>query len=161
MVLLPSKMVLPPSKMVLPPSKMVLPQAMAWVQYWFRVLSLKFCRKSKKICGDISPVSPAFLMYGVHSEFPSWPRRKFRSYHKSIHPTKHILHILIQADLIFCKFVKECHCPYSSAVTAVLQSLQQSLAQVRTLDFAPPAWETEYNHHLGTSSETKNGIMWE
>ena len=42
---------------------MVLPQAMAWVQYWFRVLSLKFCGKSKKICGDISPVSPAFLMY--------------------------------------------------------------------------------------------------
>ena len=27
---------------------MVLPQAMAWVQYWFRVLSLKFCGKSKK-----------------------------------------------------------------------------------------------------------------
>ena len=65
MVLLPSKMVLPPSKMVLPPSKMVLPQAMAWVQYLFRVLSLKFCGKSKKICGDISQVSPAFCMYGV------------------------------------------------------------------------------------------------
>ena len=31
-------MVLLPSKTVLPPSKMVLPQAMAWVQYWFRVL---------------------------------------------------------------------------------------------------------------------------
>ena len=44
---------------------MVLPQAMAWVQYWFRVLSLKFCGKSKKICGDISQVSPAFCMYGV------------------------------------------------------------------------------------------------
>ena len=42
---------------------MVLPQAMAWVQYWFRVLSLKFCRKSKKNCGDISPQSPAFCMY--------------------------------------------------------------------------------------------------
>ena len=42
---------------------MVLPQAMAWVQYWFRVLSLKFCGKSKKICGDISPQSPAFCMY--------------------------------------------------------------------------------------------------
>ena len=42
---------------------MVLPQAMAWVQYWFRVLSLKFCGKSKKICGDISQVSPAFCMY--------------------------------------------------------------------------------------------------
>ena len=27
---------------------MVLPQAIAWVQYWFRVLSLKFCGKSKK-----------------------------------------------------------------------------------------------------------------
>ena len=27
---------------------MVLPQAMAWVQYWFRILSLKFCGKSKK-----------------------------------------------------------------------------------------------------------------
>ena len=44
---------------------MVLPQAMAWVQYWFRVLSLKFCRKSKKICGDISQLSPAFCMYAV------------------------------------------------------------------------------------------------
>ena len=43
---------------------MVLPQAMAWVQYWFRVLSLKFCGKSKKKCGDISPQSPAFCMYG-------------------------------------------------------------------------------------------------
>ena len=43
---------------------MVLPQAMAWAQYWFRVLSLKFCGKSKKICGDISPQSPAFCMYG-------------------------------------------------------------------------------------------------
>ena len=53
------KIVLLPSKMVLPPSKMVLPQAMAWVQYWFRVLSLK----SKKNCGDISQVSPAFCMY--------------------------------------------------------------------------------------------------
>ena len=63
MVLLPSKMVLPPSKMVLLPSKMVLPQAMAWVQYWFRVLSLKFYGKSKKNCGNISQVSPAFCMY--------------------------------------------------------------------------------------------------
>ena len=36
---------------------------MAWVQYWFRVLSLKFCGKSKKNCGDISPQSPAFCMY--------------------------------------------------------------------------------------------------
>ena len=71
MVLLPSKMVQPPSKMVLPPSKMVLPQAMAWVQYWFRVLSLKFCGKSKKNCGDISQVSPAFCMYGVEPPF-SW-----------------------------------------------------------------------------------------
>ena len=42
---------------------MVLPQAMAWVQYWFRILSLKFCGKSKKNCGDISQVSPAFCMY--------------------------------------------------------------------------------------------------
>ena len=42
---------------------MVLPQSMAWVQYWFRVLSLKFCGKSKKNCGDISQVSPAFCMY--------------------------------------------------------------------------------------------------
>ena len=48
---------------------MVLPQAMAWVQYWFRVLSLKFCRKSKKICGDISQLSPAFCMYGYHRLF--------------------------------------------------------------------------------------------
>ena len=45
---------------------MVLPQAMAWVQYWFRVLSLKFCGKSKKNCGDISPQSPAFCMYASH-----------------------------------------------------------------------------------------------
>ena len=44
---------------------MVLPQAMAWVQYWFRVLSLKFCGKSKKICGDNSPQSPAFCMYAL------------------------------------------------------------------------------------------------
>ena len=66
MVLPPSKMVLLPSKMVLPPSYMVLPQAMAWVQYWFRVLSLKFCGKSKKNCGDISPQSPAFCMYAIN-----------------------------------------------------------------------------------------------
>ena len=33
------------------------------VQYWFRVLSLKFCGKSKKNCRDISPQSPAFCMY--------------------------------------------------------------------------------------------------
>ena len=45
---------------------MVLPQAMAWVQYWFRVLSLKFCGKSKKICGDISQLSPAFCMYALN-----------------------------------------------------------------------------------------------
>ena len=45
---------------------MVLPQATAWVQYWFCVLSLKFCGKSKKNCGDISQVSPAFCMYGYH-----------------------------------------------------------------------------------------------
>ena len=44
---------------------MMLPQAIAWVQYWFRVLSLNFCGKSKKICGDISPQSPAFCMYGL------------------------------------------------------------------------------------------------
>ena len=43
---------------------MVPPQAMAWVQYWFHVLSLKFCGKSKKNCGDIPQVSPAFCMYG-------------------------------------------------------------------------------------------------
>ena len=42
---------------------MVLPQAMAWVQYWFRVLRLKFYGKSKKNCGDISQQSPAFCMY--------------------------------------------------------------------------------------------------
>ena len=47
---------------------MVLPQAMAWVQYWFRVLSLKFCGKSKKNCGDISQVSPAFCMYVYDDE---------------------------------------------------------------------------------------------
>ena len=44
---------------------MVLPQAMAWVQYWFRVLSLKFCGNSKKNCGDISQQSPAFCMYDL------------------------------------------------------------------------------------------------
>ena len=44
---------------------MVLPQAMAWVQYLFRVLSLKFCGKSKKNCGDISQVSPAFCIYVI------------------------------------------------------------------------------------------------
>ena len=44
---------------------MVLPQAMAWVQYWFCILSLKFCGKFKKICGDISPQSPAFCMYAL------------------------------------------------------------------------------------------------
>ena len=48
---------------------MVLPQAMAWVQYWFRVLSLKFCGKSKTICGDISQVSPAFCMYASYFHF--------------------------------------------------------------------------------------------
>ena len=32
---------------------MVLPQAMAWVRYWFRVLSLKFCGKSKKKIAEI------------------------------------------------------------------------------------------------------------
>ena len=62
-------MVVLPSKMVLPPSKMVLPQAMAWVQYWFRVLSLKVCGKSKKICGDISQVSPAFCTYALTPSF--------------------------------------------------------------------------------------------
>ena len=46
---------------------MVLPQAMAWVQYWFRVVSLKFCGKSKKNCGDISQVSPAFCMYAIQT----------------------------------------------------------------------------------------------
>ena len=56
-------------KMVLLPSKMVLPQAMAWVQYWFRVLSLKFCEQSKKNCGDISQVSPAFCMYAEKPKF--------------------------------------------------------------------------------------------
>ena len=50
---------------------MVLPQAMAWVQYWFCVLSLKFCGKSKKICGDISQLSPAFCMYGYSSSMNS------------------------------------------------------------------------------------------
>ena len=50
---------------------MVLPQAMAWVQYWFHVLSLKFCGKSKKNCGDISQVSPAFCMYG-RDKFQVW-----------------------------------------------------------------------------------------
>ena len=55
---------------------MVLPQAMAWVQFWFRVFSLKFCGKSKKICGDISQVSPAFCMYvpKVSSSHHQWCR---------------------------------------------------------------------------------------
>ena len=48
---------------------MVLPQAMAWVQYWFRVLSLKFCRKSKKNCGEILRYLPLFACmhktYGI------------------------------------------------------------------------------------------------
>ena len=57
---------------------MVLPQAMAWVQYWFRVLSLKFCGKSKKNCGDISQLSPAFCMYGLHSD--KGGHRKITSY---------------------------------------------------------------------------------
>ena len=52
---------------------MVLPQAMAWVQYWFRVLSLKFCGKSKKNCGDISQVSPAFCMYAQWFQWPVVP----------------------------------------------------------------------------------------
>ena len=54
---------------------MVLPQVMALVQYWFRVLSLKFCGKSKKICGDISQLSPAFCMYG-----PVYTWGKIRNY---------------------------------------------------------------------------------
>ena len=40
---------------------MVLPQAMAWVQYWFRVLSLKFCGKSKKKLRGYIPAIPRFL----------------------------------------------------------------------------------------------------
>ena len=55
---------------------MVLPQAMTWVQYWFRVLSLKFYGKSKKNCGDISQVYPAFCMYALcffgHPVFFFW-----------------------------------------------------------------------------------------
>ena len=51
---------------------MVLPQAMAWVQYWFRVLSLKFCGKFKKNCGDISPQSPAFCMYASSCRWLDW-----------------------------------------------------------------------------------------
>ena len=56
---------------------MVLPQAMAWVQYWFRVLSLKFCGKSKKICGDISQLSPAFCMYGHKVLYASKTRTSY------------------------------------------------------------------------------------
>ena len=52
---------------------MVLPQAMAWGQYWFRVLSLEFCGKSKKNCGDISQVSPAFCMYALDPPGPCRP----------------------------------------------------------------------------------------
>ena len=47
---------------------MVLPQAMAWVQYWFRVLSLKFCGKSKKKLRGYIPAIPRFLHV--------WPKRK-------------------------------------------------------------------------------------
>ena len=43
---------------------MVLPQAMAWVQYWFCVLSLKFCGKSKKFVEIKSPETLLFWMYG-------------------------------------------------------------------------------------------------
>ena len=39
---------------------MVLPQAMAWVQYWFRVLSLKFCGKSKKFAVIYHRYHPLF-----------------------------------------------------------------------------------------------------
>ena len=53
---------------------MVLPQAMAWVQYWFRVFSLEFCGKSKKICWDISQVSPAFCMYAPDGA-NNWSKR--------------------------------------------------------------------------------------
>ena len=60
---------------------MVLPQAMAWVQYWFRVLSLKFCGKSKKNCGDISQVSPAFCMYDCKLLAKiSWPVPRCRAW---------------------------------------------------------------------------------
>ena len=40
------------------------------------ILSLKFCGKSKKICGDISQVSPAFCMYVFMPEthLPNMPR---------------------------------------------------------------------------------------
>ena len=53
---------------------MVLPQAMAWVQYWFRVLSLKFCGKSKKIAEILSPETLLFSMYVCHltSAISSW-----------------------------------------------------------------------------------------
>ena len=73
---------------------MVLPQAMAWVQYWFRILSLKFCGKSKKICGDISPQSPAFCMYAM--QYHAIPCNT-RQYHAS----------LITADGAY-------HCPVGS-----------------------------------------------
>ena len=43
---------------------MVLPQAMAWVQYWFRVLSLKFCGKSKKIAEIYLRYLPLFACMG-------------------------------------------------------------------------------------------------
>ena len=74
---------------------MVLPQAMAWVQYWFRVLSLKFCGKSKKICGDISPQSPAFCMYvekfaKKHTNITGW------KFNKSL--------VLVEHQLIFSSF---------------------------------------------------------
>ena len=39
---------------------MVLPQAMAWVQYWFHVLSLKFYGKSKKIAVIYHRYHPLF-----------------------------------------------------------------------------------------------------
>ena len=51
---------------------MVLPQAMAWVQYWFRVLSLKFCGKfKKKLRRYISTIS-RFLHVWV--SVPKWKR---------------------------------------------------------------------------------------
>ena len=50
---------------------MVLPQAMAWVHYWFCVLSLKFCGKSKKIAG-IYPSYPPLFACMYPSDWSGW-----------------------------------------------------------------------------------------
>ena len=93
---------------------MVLPQAMAWVQYWFRVLSLKFCGKSKKNCGDISQVSPTFCMYASIEMEVKWTWKEIvwkYDVFKTSHKTNLELDIqsqkiqMLEYLLIVCLFV--------------------------------------------------------